>query len=237
MKKFSPKTINSLKYYIYGFKYPNDDQNYFYIGKGKGNRVFSHLFQKNKKGINDPKFDVINSLKKSGGPKVDIIRHGLNEKEAFLLEATLIDVFGIDQITNKVKGINSDEFGIMDINVIDEIYKGKEFKENISAVCFKINKAWNKGMDEELLYNKIRGNWVLNINRAKRAEYGIGVYNGLIKGIYRICNWESGRSSTKNKRYKFNGYKDEKMQKYRGYSLLNYPAHKVKGPLFYYNCN
>ena len=127
------------------------------------------------------------------------------------MEATLIDVFGVDQITNKVKGINSDKFGIMDINVIDEIYKGEEFKENISAVCFKINKAWNKEMDEEMLYNKIRGNWVLNINRAKKAEYGLGVYNGIIKGIYRICNWETARSSTKNKRYKFNGYKEEKM--------------------------
>ena len=237
MRKFSPKTINALKYYVYGLKYPGENQNYFYIGKGKGNRVFSHLFQKSKLDIKDPKFDIINSLKKTGGPKVEIIRHGLNQDEAFLLEATLIDVFGVDQITNKVKGINSDKFGIMDINVIDEIYKGEEFKENISAVCFKINKAWNKEMDEEMLYNKIRGNWVLNINRAKKAEYGIGVYNGIIKGIYRICNWETARSSTKNKRYKFNGYKEEKMQKFRGYSLLNFPAHEVRGPLFYYNCN
>ena len=45
MRKFSPKTINALKYYVYGLKYPGENQNYFYIGKGKGNRVFSHLFQ------------------------------------------------------------------------------------------------------------------------------------------------------------------------------------------------
>ena len=104
MRKFSPKTINALKYYVYGLKYPGENQNYFYIGKGKGNRVFSHLFQKSKLDIKDPKFDIINSLKKSGGPKVEIIRHGLNQDEAFLLEATLIDVFGVDQITNKIKG-------------------------------------------------------------------------------------------------------------------------------------
>ena len=235
MNKFSPKTVNALKFYVYGLKYPDDNQNYFYIGKGKGNRVFSHISQKLPKGLSDPKFNIINSLKKYGGPKVDIIRHGLSEHEALLLEATLIDTFGVDQISNKVKGIDSNKFGIMDINLVDEIYKGKEFKEDISAVCFEINKAWHKNIDEEMLYNKIRGNWYLNIRRAEKATYGIGVYEGVIKGIYKICNWEKDKTR-KNKRFRFNGYKDEKMQKFKGYSLLNHPAHKVRGPLFYYNC-
>ena len=107
MNKFSPKTVNALKFYVYGLKYSDDNQNYFYIGKGKGNRVFSHISQKLPKELIDPKFNIINSLKKYGGPKVDIIRHGLSEHEALLLEATLIDTFGVDQISNKVKGIDS----------------------------------------------------------------------------------------------------------------------------------
>ena len=107
MYRFSPNTIKSLKYYVYGLKYPNSENDYFYIGKGLGNRVFSHIQQKIKKGIKDPKFEVINSLRKVGGPEVDIIRHGLNQTEALLLEAALIDVFGVNQITNKVKGIDS----------------------------------------------------------------------------------------------------------------------------------
>jgi len=235
MQKFSSNTVSALQYYVYGLKYPNTERNYFYIGKGKGNRVFSHVNQKIKNGIKDPKYDIIKSLEKSGGPEIDIIRHGLNEKEAFLLEATLIDVFGVEQITNKVKGIHSDKYGIMSIKNVESNYKGKDFDLNISAVCFKINKAWHKDISEEFLYNKIRGSWSLNLIRAKKADYGIGVCNGVIRGIYKICNWEKGRVAKRGHRYLFNGYKEDKMQKYIGYSLENYPGHAVSGPLFYYN--
>ena len=212
MFKFSPNTIKSLKYYVYGLKYPNSENDYFYIGKGLGNRVFSHVQQKIKKGIKDPKFEIINSLRKVDGPEID------------------------NQITNKVKGIDSNKFGIMSIKNVEANYKGKDFTLNISAVCFKINQAWHKDLKEEALYNRIRGNWVLSINRAKRAEYGIGVHNGIIRGIYKICNWEPGRPSPRGYRYYFNGYKEDKLQKYIGYSLVNHPGHKVRGPLFYYNC-
>ena len=236
MYKFSPNTIKSLKYYVYGLKYPNSENDYFYIGKGLRNRVFSHVHQKIKKGIKDPKFDIINSLRQVGGPEIDIIRHCLNEREALLLEAALIDVFGVDQITNKVKGIDSNKFGIMSIKNIEANYKGKDFNLDISAVCFKINREWHKDINEENLYNIIRGNWVLNLNRAKRAEYGIGVHNGIIRGIYKICNWEQSRPTNRGGyRYQFNGYKEDKMKPYIGCSLLNHPAHAVRGPLFYYN--
>lgn len=235
MLKFSANTVRSLQYYVYGLRYPDNENNYFYIGKGKGNRVFYHVNQKTRSGIKDPKFDIIESLRKIGGPEIDIIRHGLTEKEALLLEAALIDVFKVKQISNKVKGIDSDKFGIMSIKNIEANYKGKDFTLDISAVCFKINQAWHKNMDEEHLYNKIRGNWALNLKRAVKAEYGIGVHNGIIRGIYKICNWEKGRSSTRSHRYFFNGYKEENMNKYIGYSLLNHPGHAVRGPLFYYN--
>ena len=235
MQEFSNNTVPALKSYVYGLKYPNTERNYFYIGKGTGNRVFSHVNQKIKSGIKDPKFDVIQSLKKLGGPEIDIIRRGLTNEEALLLEASLIDVFGVKQITNKVKGVDSDKYGIMSLKNIEANYKGKDFDADISAVCFKINQAWHKDMTVEHLYNKVRGNWVLNINRAKKAEYGIGVCDGVIRGIYKICNWERGRSSTRSHRYFFNGYKEEKMQRYVGYNLANHPGHAVRGPLFYYN--
>ena len=42
MQRFTPKVIERLKYYVYVYIDPRNDRP-FYIGKGKGNRVFAHL--------------------------------------------------------------------------------------------------------------------------------------------------------------------------------------------------
>ena len=58
----------------------------FLYWKGFRKQSFFSCPPKIKKGIKDPKFDIINSLRKVGGPEIDIIRHGLCESEALLLE-------------------------------------------------------------------------------------------------------------------------------------------------------
>lgn len=234
IKKFSKRTTENLKFYVYGLRYPGT-QNYFYIGKGTGNRVFSHINQKSRRGIIDPKFDILFKLAPQGGPDIDIIRHGLTEHQALLLESALIDVMGVEQITNKVRGIDAVVFGKLSVQDIETQYKGIPFRRNFPALCVKINRAWRKGMSATELYESIRGNWRLNIDRASKAQYGIGVKDGVIRGIYRITAWHvvPGRIPT---RYKFDGFTCQKLEKYIGYTLVDHPAHKVRGPVFYINC-
>ena len=232
--KFSSNTIQAIGYYVYGLRYPGD-QRYFYIGKGKGNRVFSHIKQTSARGISDPKFDIISRLKSEGGPDIDIIRHGLTQQEALLLESALIDVLRVDQMANKVKGFDSEKFGLMSPQNLEAQYKGKPFRKSISAVCVKVNRGWRRNMSALELYEITRGNWRLNPRRAETAEYGIGLTDGVIRSIYRIQAWEpvAGRNP---KRYRFFGYETEEMRRYLGYSLLHHPNHRVRGPLFYLNC-
>ena len=72
---FNRNTIDNLKFYVYGLKDPFTNK-YFYIGKGKANRVFSHVNQKIKRGIDDPKYEKIKEIRSQGGKvKIDIIRH------------------------------------------------------------------------------------------------------------------------------------------------------------------
>ena len=47
-REFSSNTINNLGYYVYIYSDP-DTKVPFYIGKGKGNRCFNHLFLENDK--------------------------------------------------------------------------------------------------------------------------------------------------------------------------------------------
>jgi len=45
MNKFLQSVTKELKYYVYIYSHPLTDE-IFYIGKGKGNRAFSHLEDK-----------------------------------------------------------------------------------------------------------------------------------------------------------------------------------------------
>lgn len=58
---FSQQTIESLTYYVYALVDPRDNR-IFYIGKGKGNRIFQHA----KDALNDNdqslKLDIIRSI-------------------------------------------------------------------------------------------------------------------------------------------------------------------------------
>ena len=158
--EFRQKVKEALRYYVYALVDPRNNK-IFYIGKGKENRVFQHAkgalddILEDALSENAPnlKLDTIRSII-SEGKKVAyyIIRHNLEEKEAYLVESTLIDMltyssFNHDnQLTNLVAGHHQWDEGIKTIEEINVLYDCAkiEVKDGDYILLVNLNQSYNQ---------------------------------------------------------------------------------------------
>lgn len=200
MTFFSEKAIEALNgFYVYALVDPRNDK-VFYIGKGTGNRVFSHEIESGKSRESEKKkLQHIREIENCGSSvRRLIINWGLTENEAFIAEATLINLLNRMpdiQLTNEVSGhhvhesLTTEEFELQYGAVPLE-------KEDIkhSILVIKINKLYRRGMSDAELYDSVRGFWAASLKsiEARKVKYVFGVYNGLILGVYKPDAWHYG---------------------------------------------
>ena len=197
IKQFSEKAIEHLNgFYVYALIDPRNNL-VFYIGKGTGNRVFSHEIESGKSQNSEKaKLRKIREIETSGlSVKRVVVNWGMTEAEAFAAEASLINLMGFlsaDALTNAVAGHHVHEA----LSVEDfEIMHGAEHlqPEDIqhSIMVIKINKRYRRDMSSAELYDVVRGIWRASLNSVKRrrVEYVFGVYNQLIVAVYKPDEW------------------------------------------------
>ena len=200
MTFFSEKAIEALNgFYVYALVDPRNDK-VFYVGKGTGNRVFSHEIESGKSRESEKKkLQHIREIENCGySVRRLIINWGLTENEAFIAEATLINLLNRMpdiQLTNEVSGhhvhesLTTEEFELQYGAVPLE-------KEDIkhSILVIKINKLYRRGMSDAELYDSVRGFWAASLKsiEARKVKYVFGVYNGLILGVYKPDAWHYG---------------------------------------------
>ena len=94
-REFTHKDMENLGYYVYVYSDP-DTKIPFYIGKGRGNRCFIHLFLDN----DSEKVAKIQELLSQGKePIIEILVHGVDEETVLKVEAAAIDLIGIENLT------------------------------------------------------------------------------------------------------------------------------------------
>lgn len=188
---FSPAVSEALGYYVYTLADPRTDE-IFYVGKGTGDRLFYHLNEALSATEQETaKLDQIRSIHASGQDVAYTIhRHGLTEKEAFEVEAALIDFIGFADLTNAVMGHHSRYRGPMTVKEAYIAYDAPAIVIEEPAVVLNIHQLFHPQMSAADIYEATRGNWVMGEARRSQVEVAFAVFNGIVREIYQIQAWE-----------------------------------------------
>lgn len=213
LNEFTSEIIQELGFYVYRLIDPRNGQT-FYVGKGRGNRIFQHARQEinycdNDEKQMDPdpnKLKTIRDIRENGLEVIHIIqRWGLTEKEALHVEAALIDCY--QGLTNIQRGYHSDDYGVTNTQILINRFSRKIYNEP-TDFKYLIVKVQQWRLDELLPdYNKAaryeatRGNWRIKPKSVSEYPFAFSVTGGIVCEVYKIIRWEQADSG----RYFFEG--------------------------------
>ena len=180
------KILDLAHYYVYAFYDINDlSKKPFYIGKGKSARCLDHI----KNPDDSLKSARIKELLASNSLGIDILRHGMDEPTAKLVEATCIDLLGVGELTNKVRG-SSSLMGRITIDALQHLLlkEETEIAPEHAGLAFLLNSTYKSGMSPLELYEATSGTWK-NVPKDDRLNFAYATYGGLIMEVYEIQCW------------------------------------------------
>lgn len=191
---FDEKTKQALKAYVYMLLDPSTKQP-FYVGKGReNNRVFDHMAcALSDTDTSTLKYDKIRTIQKRGlVVQHVIVRHGLTDKEAFELEAALIDSLSYCglMLTNEQGGHNSIDKGLMTSEEVMRLYNAQPLSSlGPDCVLININKTYQRGHGVEPIYRATKETWLISPNRIPHIQYVLSEYRGLIVEVFEVKKW------------------------------------------------
>lgn len=182
---FPPHVIPQLKTYVYRLIDPRNGET-FYIGKGQGNRVFSHIQAEQNLNGDDiaDKIKRIREIRLSGFEVAHVIhRHGMDDKTAFEVEASLIDAY--PGLTNIAGGAGSSDYGAMHAKEIIRRYSVESASFSHRAILISVNRS----AADSSLYEATRYAWKIGRSKAMQAEVILATLHGLIVGAFVADDW------------------------------------------------
>ncbi|MEM6824388.1 MAG: hypothetical protein AAF566_04695 [Pseudomonadota bacterium] len=191
--EFTEAVAKKLGFYVYRLIDPRNGET-FYVGKGKGNRVFRHLvdalvvedFDETQDGVTEKTSRIREILSTKLNVLSVLHRHGMDEKTAYEVEAALIDA--TPGLSNEIRGHGSDR-GPASPSEIEFRYGLPLLPEtNDPIVLININRLEDNS-SVEAIYNQVRFSWRVADERVRKAEYVIAVVRGVSVGIFSDVNW------------------------------------------------
>ncbi len=255
VQSFSAIVSERVGWYVYALRDPRDNK-VFYIGKGKGNRVFQHAqAAASLDGGSEmsPKLDLIRAIHDSGNAvQTYIVRHGLSsEQAAYDVEAAMIDTLrlldpSVDNdrftLTNLVLGHHHASRGLASTDVVSSLFEAEPAPDITEPVLLiKIPDLWTPSMSADELYDATRTWWKIGPRR-ERAKYAFSVNHGVVREVYAIESWRSWTRDECDRpgtvRWGFTGSiaTEPEMEHYRNKSVAGLYKRGEASPIKYLNC-
>ena len=183
--------FKDLKSYIYLYCEITEDNKRIpiYIGKGKSDRFFSHLNDLDDLSL--LKIRRIRYLLSENKLGIDILVHGLDEKTALAIESACIDLVGIDNLENLVRGHgeNHKRYSLTELVNI-KTRKAVRVRPEHRGVAILINKDYKPTFGALETFEITRGIWPQSQKTiSKDAKYAYATFGGVVKEIYEIHSW------------------------------------------------
>jgi uncharacterized protein len=247
VRQFSQAVVEGLGYYVYRYIDPRNEET-FYVGKGQGNRVFSHLSEAEDERKSSRKVERIRAIWSAGKEVKQIIhRHQFrDEQECAEAEACLIDVF--PEALNEIDGLRSRSAGATTISGAISMYDAPIADVDFPAVLIKINREWAKNVmptrmseiDHGKLYQGTRAAWAIDPKKRRHVHHAISVAFGLVREVYRISVWKpatidaQGNALRNPDRWLFEGSPDHTKRHLVGKSVAHLQNPGAQNPIAWY---
>jgi hypothetical protein len=183
---FPPEVVEKLKFYAYRLIDPRDGET-FYLGKGHGNRAFSHICAEgvaDNDGM-DNKIKRIREIILAGFEVSHVIhRHGMDEATSLEVESALIDAY--PGLTNLVSGVRGGDYGATHADEIIRRYAADPAVFKHKALLINVGQS---AVAERSLYDAVRYAWKLNKRKAMEADVVLATVRGIIRGAFVADEW------------------------------------------------
>jgi len=195
-KLFSESVCKKIGHYVYRLVDPRNNET-FYVGKGKGNRVFSHIacsikdtgnFEQDGEDSFSLKYKRIKEIVSDGLDPVHIIhRHNIPEVAVYEVEAALIDAY--TGLSNIQAGHYSADRGPMTTSEIVTKYALPAFPNDAEHRLILININHFAESNRRSLLDQVRFAWRISRDRARQADYVLAVIQGVVVGAFIAHEW------------------------------------------------
>lgn len=185
------KFFRDLKSYVYVYCEIDKDNRRIpiYIGKGKSERCFSHL--DNLDNLTSAKSKKINNLFNDNKLGIDILAHGLDDKTALQIESACIDLMGINNLENVVRG-QGDNIKRVPINELSNLIMEKtvKVKSEHKGVSILINRDYRPTFGDLETFEITRGIWTKKmVTITGESKFAYATFKGVVKEVYEIHSW------------------------------------------------